>query len=157
MADRDCRPSRPNQIFDSILENELDHQLRILPVQSGQDRGQHLSANHLAGGDPHGAAHRATLGGRDPQQRRGRVAESSSAIRPQLRRSLGRCETVLRSGVEELKADGLLECVDYGVRWWAASAQATARRPEREPSCSTARKRAVKVPSPGPDYSYILV
>ena len=60
----------PQQVGDIVGEGELDDQFGVVFAQSGEDGRQDLRADHVAGGDPHRAAHH-TVPARDRAQQGG--------------------------------------------------------------------------------------
>jgi hypothetical protein len=60
------------QVLAAIAEAELDDQTRIVDLQGGQHRRQHLDPDDLAGGDPHRAGRRTGLGRGGAGERRRR-------------------------------------------------------------------------------------
>ena len=60
----------PQDVLDRIGSRQLDGQIRILHMQLGKDRRQHLDTDHFAGTDAHRSADRILLAGGSAKQGR---------------------------------------------------------------------------------------
>ena len=116
----------------------------MLSAQSGQDGRQHLDADHLAGRDPHRAAHRLAAGrGGAHQRRRGRCQHLGMGR--ELHRGLGRGEPAgERTNSSQPNACSSASTWRPTVGCVKPSERAA---PDSEPSSSTAEKGLIEIPA----------